>query len=365
MSEPLDTQSEPSAQRSQGAPGERHAGGSSVAARGWLQRVIARILKLRIVRAFMLYDENRGATYADSITYRALFSVFAGILLVFSFAALWVGGDPSAMRSLEAALSRVVPGVLDLVDLEQVNMPSAFTIVGALSLVGLIGAAISAIGSLRVGFREIADELHDDGFFVWVVLRNLLVAIGFGSLLVVSAGLSVANSIGVGALASWIGIAETSPVMRVLTQVLGVVAVLVIDTLAIAIAFSLLSGFRAAGRAFWAGALLGGIGLTVLQELSGLFVRGATSNPLLASFAALIALLLWFNLSAQVILLAGSYIVTTTRELADRKAGNPEPETMAEYRVRRAEVVHQVATRDLANARAAAVREKDKGRRER
>ena len=63
----------------------------------------------------------------------------------------------------------------------------------------------------------------------------------------------------------------------------------------------------------WPGAFYGAIGLTVLQQLSSLFVGGAASNPLLASFASLIALLLWFNLSAQVILIAGAYIITERR----------------------------------------------------
>ena len=44
----------------------------------------------------------------------------------------------------------------------------------------------------------------------------------------------------------------------------------------------------------------------------------STSNPLLASFASLIALLLWVNLSAQVILIATAYIYTLVREGEDR-----------------------------------------------
>ena len=37
---------------------------------------------------------------ADSITYRALFSVFAGVLLGFSFATLWLSDNPQAMQAL-------------------------------------------------------------------------------------------------------------------------------------------------------------------------------------------------------------------------------------------------------------------------
>ena len=47
-----------------------------------------------------------------------------------------------------------------------------------------------------------------------------------------------------------------------------------------------------------------------LKILGGLLLGGATSNPLLASFAVFIGLLLWFNLICRVILLTSSWIAT-------------------------------------------------------
>jgi membrane protein len=234
--------------------------------------------------------------------------------------------------------------------------------VGAISLLGLVGAAISAIGSLRTALRVLADELHDDGFFLWVLLRNLLVGAAFGGLLVLAAVLSVAGSFGIATVASWLGLGSGSDVANALTRGFGIVVVLVIDTLAVALVFRLLSGVAAPARALWAGAVIGGIGLTVLQELSGLFVRGATSNPLLATFAALIALLLWFNLSAQVILLASSYIITATAEAKDRVRERYGAETLAQHRRRRAEDVLHAATRELRAAEEAEVAERDTSR---
>lgn len=321
--------------------------------KGLIARIIAFALHLRIVRAFLRYSEHRGPALADSVTYRALFSVFAAVLLAFSLAALWLGGNPEAMDALVAALSSVVPGLTDVVDPRSVEVPTSFTIVGVISLIGLVGAAISAIGSLRTALRMLADEVHDDGFFVWVVLRNLLVAAAFGGLLGAAAVLSVVGSLGIDAVASWLGLASRGTFITVLTTGLGVVIVLVIDTLAVALLFRVLSGVRAPARALWIGALLGGVGLTVLQQLSGLFVRGATSNPLLASFAALIALLLWFNLSAQVILIASSYIVTATAEMQDRVRERFGASTLAQHRRKRAEDLVHAATRELRAAQEA------------
>src|SRR5690606_14300269 len=111
----------------------------------------------------------------------------------------------------------------------------------------------------------------------------------------------------------------------------------------------LLSGQPASARAVWPGALLGGAGLLILQELSSLFVGGATSNPLLASFASLLALLIWLNLSSQVILIACAYIVTGTEEEQDRLLAR-SARTFAQRRVQRARHDVMVETRALRKA---------------
>ncbi|GAB2567874.1 YihY/virulence factor BrkB family protein [Leucobacter ruminantium] len=329
------------------------------AAAALVQRLIARALELRIVRAYLLYAEHRGAMLADSITYRALFSVFAGVLLGFSIAALWLSGNPDAMSALMDALGAVIPGIGDLVDPASIDAPVGFSLVGVVSLAGLVGAAISAIGSLRAALRVLADEFTDDAFFLWVLLRNLLVGIGFGGLLVAAAAASFLGSLGIGTVAGWFGLSESSGVAQTAVRAFGILAVFAIDALAIALVFRLLSGVRAPARTLWAGAVLGGIGLTVLQELSGLFVRGATSNPLLATFASLIALLLWFNLSAQVILIASCYIITGAAEAEDRLRARYGASTLAQRRRQRAEERLRAATDELRAAQEAEREERE------
>ena len=74
--------------------------------------VIRWALSLRIVRALLLYTEKRGPVLADSVTYRALFSVFAAVLLGFSAAALWLAGNPEAWNALVSAVNSVIPGLI-------------------------------------------------------------------------------------------------------------------------------------------------------------------------------------------------------------------------------------------------------------
>lgn len=335
---------------------EHTEGQQGAGVKGFMRAAIAKALEFRLVRTLLRYSEHQGPRLADSVTYRALFSVFAAVLLGFSLAALWLGGNPEAMSALTDALDEVIPGLTDVVDPEKIDAPTGFTVVGAASLLGLVGAAIGAITSLRSALRVIADQPHEDGFFLWVLARNLLVAIAFGGLLGLAAALTAFSSMGIELIASWVGVTDGA-LLDIATRVIGIVVVFAIDTLAIALVFRLLSGVKPPAKALWSGAMLGGVGLIVLQELSSLFVRGATTNPLLATFASLVALLLWFNFSAQVILLASTYIVVADAEASDRVRERYGARTLAQYRRRRAEDRLQVASRELRSAQDAAAKE--------
>ncbi|MBN9191035.1 YihY/virulence factor BrkB family protein [Microbacterium sp.] len=319
-----------------------------------IRRVTAWALQLKLVRAFLHYSEHRGAQLADSITYRALFSIFAGVLLGFSLAALWLSGNPEAWRALVSAVDAAVPGLVGdggVIDVTVIQAPAGLTIAGVLSLIGLVGAAIGAIGSARSALRILGDRAHDDVFWGWVLLRNLGLAIAIAIGLVASAVVTFLGTAFLGVVEDWLG-PGAGALSAWATRILSIVVVLILDTAIVAVLFVVLSGVRAPRRAVLTGSILGGIGLTVLQQLSGLFVGGASSNPLLASFASLVALLLWVNLSAQVILIASSYIVVGAEEASDRVRARHGASTFAQRRVRRAEDAVRLAGEELRLARA-------------
>lgn len=293
---------------------------------------------------------------ADSVTYRALFSVFAGVLLGFSIAALWLAGNPAALQAIIDAVEAAVPGLIGeegVIDPDALRAPASFSIAGIISLIALVGAALSAIGSLRTAVRVLAGTLQDDILWIWVILRNLALALGIGLAFVVSAGLTFVGQLGVTWIADILGLPSDSPAVTWGVRLLSLLVVFALDTALIIGVFRVLSGVRPAARSLWPGALLGAFGLLVLQELSGLFVGGATSNPLLASFATLLALLIWLNFSAQVMLFACAYIVTAEEEASDRVHARYAATTFPQRRLQRAEVDVRIATAELRAAQEA------------
>jgi membrane protein len=324
-------------------------------------RVIAWTLQRKPVRAVLLYVENRGPALADGITYRALFSVFAAVLLGFSLAGLWLAGNPVAMQALVDAVDAAVPGLMDIVDLSEVTAPAGLTIAGIVSAVSLVLAGLGAIGSLRIAFQVLAGERHDEASWLRTNATNLLLAVALAGMLVVSAAVTFAAAASIGTVSAAIGLPGESPAVDAVVRVVSVLVVFALDTVVVALAFALLAPVRAGARSLWSGAALGGLGLTVLQQLSGLFVGAAASNPLLATFSALIALLLWFNLSAQVLLLAAAYILTGVEESEDRVRARFGAATFAQRRRRRAERDFALAGDELRRARDAEAQERAGG----
>lgn len=322
--------------------------------------VIAWALSLRLVRAGLLYTERGGSALADGITYRALFSIFAAVLLGFSVAGLWLAGNPPAFEALVNSVNSVVPGLLGadgLIPLSEIAMPVGLSITGIASLAGLVGAALGAISSLRTALRTLASTLRDDVFWLWVILRNLGLAIGIGASFLLSSVIAVASTELLQLVTQQTGVSESSPVIEWGTRLGSIALVFVLDAALIAALFFALSGVKAPPRALWSGALLGALGLVILQELSSLFIGGAKSNPLLASFASLIALLLWLNLSAQVVLYASAFIITAVEDSRDPI----RPRTFAQRRLHSAERL-MISVRAERDAAKAAVREENKKR---
>lgn len=344
-----------------GARSQKQQGGPFARIATLGKRATAWALERKPVRALLLYQERHGAMLADSVTYRTLFSVFAGVFLGFAVTGVWLSGRPELMSALIETVDAAIPGLVGeggLIEPDVLVQPLTLSIAGIVALVGLLAAAIGAIGSLRTAFRALADQPDDQTFFLWLLLRDLLLAIGFGASLAAAAAVTFLSTTALGAVFEWLGVSARDELDDATTRTVSVLVIFVIDTLVVAAMFRLLSGLRPNARSLWTGAIIGGLGLSVLQLLSSLFVGGATSNPLLASFGSLIALLLWFNFSAQVILIAGAYIITGVDEEHDRVSARYGAPTVATRRLRRAERRATAAASELTEARAAVERER-------
>ncbi|SJM63235.1 putative integral membrane protein [Frigoribacterium sp. JB110] len=321
-----------------------------------LGKAIARVLRLRLVRAALMFSDHRGGLLAAAITFRTLFAVFAAVLLGFSAASIWLSTRSDLWDALVAMVDQLVPGLVGTGDDAMIDVSTAPTlpagniVAGVVSVIALIWALVSAVGNLRMSVRSIAGTRHANDAAWLMRVYDLLFAVSIGVLLVASAAVTFLGTAFTDQVLDWLGVSG-SGAGAFLTKAGTILVVFALDAVIIGWMFWLQSGMKVRVRQLVLGSLFGAAGLVVLQQLSSLFVGGADSNPLLASFASLIALLLWFNLSAQVILIASAYIVLTVEDGENRIGATFGAETLKQRAVRAAERDVRVATDALTVAR--------------
>lgn len=252
--------------------------------------VIQWALSLRIVRTMLLYGERRGPVLADSVTYRALFSIFAAVSS--GSVGRWLADNPEAWDALVEAVDTVIPGLIGeggVISLD--TLESGLTIAGVVGFVGLVLASLGAVGTLRAALHVLGGTVFDDGFFLWVQLKNLAMAVGAWAcagrdrgcdLLLDGGGVGRCR---VARILHGDGAGRCADAGRCHRD--GLHPGCRTDRRDLPRARRHPASARALGRIPPRGS-----GATVLQQLSGLFVQGASSNPLLSASVTLIALLL-------------------------------------------------------------------------
>ncbi len=339
----------------------KHTEAPSAAAPTGIPALIARVMQWRPVRVFFNYQNNGGDLLAAGMSYSAVFAVFAGLWVGFSIAGLFLQANPVLEQALLDQIDTSVPGLLGpngAVDPDKLLDAGIFGWTGALAAVGLIATALGWLAAARDAVRRIFELPPPTTFFLLLKLKDLGIAIGFGLVLLLSAAISVASTEALGFLFSLIGVGDDSILQIVVARVVGLAIVLALDTLLLAGLFRVLSGIPIPFRRLIAGCLLGGVALGVLKVLGTTLLGGASRNPLLASFAVIIGLLIWFNLICRVILYAASWIAVgmsdrgeTVGSLAPQPREKTEAEAEADARRLLARVVRRRLEAEYADAR--------------
>src|SRR5918993_183318 len=144
-----------------GGPAEQAGDSRERGIGAWVKRVTAWALARKPVRAFLHFIEHHGPMLADSVTYRTLFSVFAGVFLGFAIGGIWLSGNETAMQALIETIGAAIPGLIGadgLIDPDDLVQPITLSIAGSIALIATIGAAIGAVGSLRKAFRDLGHQ---------------------------------------------------------------------------------------------------------------------------------------------------------------------------------------------------------------
>jgi membrane protein len=249
------------------------------------------------------YGESNVGNLAATIAYYGFFSLFPLLLVLTSVAGYLLHDRPGLQERLLGSTFAQFP----IVGVQIRQNVTSIRGSGAAVAIGLVLALWAGLGGVRAA-QGAMDTVWDvprkqrPGFAksIGIALLTLLVAGAFIAAAAAIAWLStVGGSIGTGA---------------------AMVATLVINVGAFALAFRVLTTADVTWRQVLPGALIAGIGWTILFALGGWLVSRqiSSSTHVYGTFAVVIGLLGWIYLSAQIALLGAVANVVISQRLWPR-----------------------------------------------
>jgi membrane protein len=300
--------------------------------------IIARVMKLKPVRVFLHYAAHNGPLMAAGLSFQAIFAAFAAIWVGFAIAGFVINSNPEFEDAFLGLLRSNVPGLIGgngsdgAIDPDDLFSTGILTWTGAIAAAGLLFTALGWLASGRDAVRNIFTVPPAATNFLLLKVKDLGIAIAFGIALIVSAALTVFSTAALATVFGWLGIDSTSAFTVIVARIAGLLIALALDIVVLGAFYRVVSGIRIPWRILAQGTVIGAVALGVLKALGSSLLGGATSNPLLASFAVIIGLLIWFNFICQVILLAASWISVSSEDKGVSLAGSEKRGTKTDAR---------------------------------
>ncbi len=296
------------------------------------QKTVARLRTLRsehswfdhLVRTFQRYDSENGSQLAASLTFYSFLSFFPLIALAYALLGYVVHFSETFREYLIKALDEYLPGLAQSLDVQQIAQAR----VGAsvIALVGLAWAGLGWVANLRESVRVLWGRApRSAGNYFLLKFRDLAVLAFLGAMLICSvAATTVATRLTSFTIAE-LGLADSVWAWLSL-RVASVIVALTFNTVIFLVVFTRMSGTHAPRKHVGKGALVAAVGFEVLKSGAALLFGHVTSNPIYASFAVLVGLLIWMNLLSRMVFVVVAWTATLGSIERTDAPLNPEPD---------------------------------------
>ncbi|WP_149185006.1 YihY/virulence factor BrkB family protein [Streptomyces sp. TRM49041] len=277
----------------------------------------ARLMRTHGWRAYETLDRARWSRLAAAITFISFLAVFPLLTVAAVIGAALL--SDARLRSVEDRISEQVPGISDQLDVGSLvdHAGTVGLVAGALLL--LMG--IGWVGSMRECLRAVWGLEAEEGNPVVRKGKDALVLLGLGATALVSLAASGLGSTAVGWTADLLGLSD-GRLGEILLQGGALVIAVPADFLILLYLLTLLPGVEPPRRDLMVAALIGAVGFELLKLLLGGYMKGVAAKSMYGAFGVPVALLLWINLSARLLLFCAAWTVTGKRR---REATAPAP----------------------------------------
>ena len=270
------------------------------------------------------FSEDQASNLAALIAYYAFFSIFPLLLAGTTILGYVLQGNPGLQKSISGSWISQFPIVGDSISKGGSSLNgNALALVVGLGLALWSGFAVARMA--QTAFNSIYDvPMNDRPNFVQKTIRSagLIATIGGG--LVISTFVA-----GIATGSSSFSIID----LGIAGKIAAAVLTIVIDVAIFILAFNWLTVRDLEWRRSLPGATFAGVGWFVLQQATTYIINHKIqgSQGTYGQFAAVIALLTWFYLASQVVILGAELNVVLNNKLWPR-AVLDRPQTEADYR---------------------------------
>lgn len=273
------------------------------------------------LRVWNLYTRRRGPLLAAGNAYLMFFSVGAMLVAGFAIFGMFAADNKVLRDAVIELVAESTPGLIDtgdggLATTDQLLGTGRFGATLLISLGALLVTAMSWINALREGIRSILGLARDRTNFILSKMRDGGTLIVLAVALVLTSVLGLLSTAAMGRVSDFLG---WNKFLTGATAQLGSVGVMFVLDVAVAmIMFSIASRVRMRRRVLVMAAVFSGAGATVLRFFSAMLLNGITNNPVLAPFAVILGLFVWFFLLSQVYLVSAAIAAVLAADLRPR-----------------------------------------------
>ncbi|WP_030263236.1 YihY/virulence factor BrkB family protein, partial [Streptomyces sp. NRRL B-24484] len=263
---------------------------------------VARLMRSRAWQAYQLFTDTQGNRLAGAVTFFGFLALFPLLTVALAIAAATL--SQHRVDELQKDIADQASGLADAIDLNSL-VDNAAT-VGVISGVVLLLSGLGWVETMRGSVRAIWRLPQDPGQVFVRKAWDCVVLLGLGVVCLLSLGASAGATTLARRLADAVGLDGSAG--RAVLTVVGFLVAVGADLLLFAY---LLAPFPRitdqSRRALFGGALIGAVGFEMLKVALSSYLGSVAGRSLYGAFGVPIALLLWIDFVARLLLYCAAW----------------------------------------------------------
>ncbi|MFE9096157.1 YihY/virulence factor BrkB family protein [Streptomyces sp. NPDC007264] len=281
----------------------------------WLKRLpvvgplVTRLMATHAWRSYERLDRVKWTRLAAAMTFISFVALFPLLTLAAAIGAATL--STSQQNKLQSKVAQQFPGISGQLDIHGL-VQNAGT-VGVISAAVLLFAGIGWVGQVRDCLRAVWELPDGDENPLLRKVKDGVVLIGLGGAVLVTLAASTLASALVGRAAGQLGLDEHGWGIALLRVAAFAVAACA-DFLVLLYVLTLLPGVEPPKRRLLVAALIGAVGFELLKLLLSGYVQQVASKSMYGAFGVPVALLLWINFTAKLVLYCAAWTAARNDE---------------------------------------------------